>query len=206
MRDLDPTARHFTLLGLQWKDVGTAEPTEGRQLANAELAAALASKTTNTARLMKVFGDLDRNGNGSLSLEEFTPFAKIAHHSDSDDDDSVHGKDVQEFFNHVDTNSDGAISDSEFLAFFRQALECEDLDILGDAEQEELEQLLQKHDAMSQIQLTQEEVDAFGLTDLRSTDFVETGGRYFQPAASSAQSLIAETKQLLGRIINTVVV
>jgi hypothetical protein len=39
------------------------------------------------------------------------------------------------------------------------------------------------------MQFTQEDVDAFGLTDLRSTDFVQAGGRYFQPAASSAQIL-----------------
>ena len=39
------------------------------------------------------------------------------------------------------------------------------------------------------IRFAEEEVDAFGLADLRSTDFIEAGGRYFQPAASSAQIL-----------------
>ena len=39
------------------------------------------------------------------------------------------------------------------------------------------------------MQFAQEELDAFGFTDLRSTDFVEAGGRYFRPAASRAQIL-----------------
>ena len=39
------------------------------------------------------------------------------------------------------------------------------------------------------MQFAQEDVDAFGFTDLRSTDFIEAGGRYFQPAASRAQIL-----------------
>ena len=43
--------------------------------------------------------------------------------------------------------------------------------------------------SVDRMQFAQEELDAFGFTDLRSTDFVETGGRYFQPAASRAQIL-----------------
>ena len=80
----DPAAPDFTH-GLEWQDVGAAEPAEGRRLANAELQDALASKLA--------------------------------------------------------------------------------------------------------MQFAQEELDAFGFTDLRSTDFVEAGGRYFQPAASRAQIL-----------------
>ena len=82
----DPAAPHFTL-GLQWHDVGGAEPKEGRRLANAKLQDAL----------HKLEGDV--------------------------------------------------------------------------------------------IRFAEEEMDAFDFTDLRSTDFIEAGGRYFQPAASSAQML-----------------
>ena len=39
------------------------------------------------------------------------------------------------------------------------------------------------------MRFAQEDVDAFDFTDLRSKDFIEAGGRYFQPAASSAQIL-----------------
>ena len=80
----DPTAPDFTL-GLEWQDVGAAEPAEGRRLTNAKLQDALASKMA--------------------------------------------------------------------------------------------------------MQFAQEELDAFRFTDLRSTDFVEAGGRYFRPAASRAQIL-----------------
>jgi len=43
--------------------------------------------------------------------------------------------------------------------------------------------------SVDRMQFAQEELDAFGFTDLRSTDFVEAGGRYFRPAASRAQIL-----------------
>ena len=43
--------------------------------------------------------------------------------------------------------------------------------------------------SVDRMQFAQEELDAFGFTDLRSTDFVEAGGRYFRPAASRAQML-----------------
>jgi hypothetical protein len=63
-------------LGSKWQAVRDTQPTEGRQLTNSMLADALASKTTNTARFTKVFHGLDRNRDGALSLEEFTPLAQ----------------------------------------------------------------------------------------------------------------------------------
>jgi hypothetical protein len=39
------------------------------------------------------------------------------------------------------------------------------------------------------IDFTKEDLDSFGVTDLRSTDFIEAGGSYFKPTASTAQLL-----------------
>ena len=106
---------------------------------------------TNTARLSEAFVGLDRDGDGVLSLAEFTPLAKAMGFSEEN---------VQQVFSHIDTDSNGVVSESEFHAFFRQALGCErereyllvlnsatwtphDLDGLGDEAQKKLEQLLQ---------------------------------------------------------------
>ena len=34
---------------------------------------------------------------------------------------------------------------------------------------------------------TKEDLDSFGVTDMRSTDFIEAGGSYFKPTSSTAQ-------------------
>ena len=39
------------------------------------------------------------------------------------------------------------------------------------------------------VDFTKENWDIFGITDLRSTDFIEAGGSYFKPIASTAQIL-----------------
>ena len=91
--DVDPTAH-----GLQWQDVGTTEPTEGRRLANAKLQDAL----------QKLKGDV--------------------------------------------------------------------------------------------MQFVQEDVATFGFTDLRGTDFIEAGGRYWQPTASTHKGTLIEIKQRQQRL------
>ena len=83
-----------------------------------------ADDTTNTARLSEAFVDLDRDGDGVLSISEFAPLAKAVGADGADA--------VQEIFNQLDTHGNGVISESEFLAFSRQTLECDDLDGLGD--------------------------------------------------------------------------
>ncbi len=90
---------------------------------------------TNTARLSGAFRDLDRNGDGVLSLAEFTPLAKTM---GADGDEAV-----QEMFDELDTDSNGVISECEFLAFFRQAFGSDDLDGLGDEAQGGMQRLLQ---------------------------------------------------------------
>jgi hypothetical protein len=39
------------------------------------------------------------------------------------------------------------------------------------------------------VDFTKEDLDKFGITDLRSTDFIEAGGSYFKPLASPAEIL-----------------
>jgi hypothetical protein len=39
------------------------------------------------------------------------------------------------------------------------------------------------------VDFTKEDLDKFGITDLRSTDFIEAGGSYFKPLASPADVL-----------------
>ena len=39
------------------------------------------------------------------------------------------------------------------------------------------------------VDFTKEDLDKFGITDLRSTDFIEAGGSYFKPLASTAEIL-----------------
>ena len=58
-----------------------------------------------------------------LSILEFTPLAKAVGADGADA--------VQEIFNQLDTHGNGVISESEFLTFSRQTLECDDLDGLG---------------------------------------------------------------------------
>jgi hypothetical protein len=90
---------------------------------------------TNTARLSGAFRDLDRDGDGVLSLAEFTPLAKTM---GADGDEAV-----QEMFDELDTDSNGVISEGEFLAFFRHAFGSDDLDGLGDEAQWGMQRLLQ---------------------------------------------------------------
>lgn len=90
---------------------------------------------TNTARLSEAFRALDRDGDGVLSLAEFTPLAKTM---GADGDDAV-----QEMFNELDTDSNGVISEGKFLAFFRHAFGEDDLDGLGEEAREGMQRLLQ---------------------------------------------------------------
>jgi len=170
-------------LGSKWQAVGDTQPTEGRQLTNSMLADALASKTTNTARLTKVFHELDRNRDGALSLEEFTPLVKAM---------GVEEEAVQPIFSDIDTGSNGGISKSEFLAYFRQNCGGDDLDILSDDEMQHfLDELFKKFKMTKVVDFTftKEDLDKFGIIDLRSTDFIEASGSYFKPIASSAEIL-----------------
>jgi len=43
--------------------------------------------------------------------------------------------------------------------------------------------------AAEEQDFTKEDLDKFGITDLRSTDFIEAGGSYFKPLASTAEIL-----------------
>jgi len=111
---------------------------------------------TNTARLSEAFGDLDRDGDGVLSLAEFTPLAKAVGADGADA--------VQEMFNDLDTHSNGVISESEFFAFFRHCLECDDLDGLGDDAQEGLYRLLHiLHMIKDPYECTWQDGDVIGL-------------------------------------------
>ena len=89
---------------------------------------------TNTARLSEAFIGLDCDGDGVLSLDEFTPLAKTVGAEEDED--------VKDLFNSLDSDGDGAVSESDFVAFFRQEFECDDLDGLADEAQEALQQLL----------------------------------------------------------------
>ena len=105
----------------------------------------VAHVVSNTGRLRQMFRDLDRDRDGSISIQECTPFSKAL---DTDG--------VEEFFNYLDTNSDRTVCESEFLAFFRQL--GGDLDNLDDAGEQELQELLQKlNDDALQAHFTQEE-------------------------------------------------
>jgi hypothetical protein len=87
---------------------------------------------TNTARMSESFGDLDRDGDGVLSLAEFTPLAKAL---------GLPEEHVQSYFSHTDKDSNGVISESELLAFWHQVLGCDDVDRLGEEETQKLQQL-----------------------------------------------------------------
>ena len=102
----------------------------------------VAQVVSNTARLVQAFDDLDRDRDGSISLQECTPLANAV---------DVNGE--EEFFKYLDKNSDRTICESEFLAFFRQL--GSDLDNLDDAGKQELQELLQKlQDVALQAQFT----------------------------------------------------
>jgi hypothetical protein len=119
---------------------------------NSMLADALASKTTNTARLTKVFHDLDRNRDGALSLEEFTPLSKAMR---------IPEEHVQSTFSHIDTDSNCVISESELLAFFRQAHRCNDFDVMSDDEQQILDGVFKKLKVAKVVDFTKEDLDKF---------------------------------------------
>jgi len=90
---------------------------------------------TNTEKLTEVFGDLDRDGKGSLSLEELTPFAKAM---------NVTKEKTKALFDDIDKDQNGIVSQDEFLEFFIKVFECTDLNKLGEEKQKSLQQLLQK--------------------------------------------------------------
>jgi len=156
----DPIAPHFTL-GLRWENVGAAEPKEGRRLANTQLTAAFESKM---AMLVVEKG---------CRVRATTTFTSEM---------------VIEGAREVPKDALGSVT----------------MIIDGDAYVEFQgigTHLVYKHNfgnisvvlpcgsCVDRMQFAQEDVDAFGFADLRSTDFVEAGGRFFQPAASSAQIL-----------------
>ena len=154
----DPTTPHFTR-GLQWQDVGAAEPAEGRRLANAKLQDALASKM-----VMLVV----KEGCRVRATKTFN----------SDSERKEVPKDTLGSVTEIDEDG-GANIDFEGIGAHRVLKEN-----FGN-----VSVVLSCGSCADRMQFTQEDVDAFGLTDLRSTDFVQAGGRYFQPAASSAQIL-----------------
>ena len=145
----------------------------------------MARKTTTTARLTNVFHDLDRNRDGALSLEEFTPLSKAMR---------IPEEAVQPIFGHIDTDSNGVISESELLAFFRhrcndfEAHRCNDFDVMSDDQQQTLDGVFKNLKAHV-VDFTKEDLDKFGITDLRSTDFIKASGSYFKPLASTAEIL-----------------
>ena len=95
---------------------------------------------TNTEQVTALFAGLDSNSDGMLFLDEFKPFAEACGAAD----------DVQQLFNQVDTDQEGAVSASQFLAFFQQALaDGKDLDDLDDERQESLDDILQKLQGLS---------------------------------------------------------
>ena len=154
----DPTANDFTL-GLEWQDVGAAEPAEGRRLANAELQDALASKMA-----MLVV----KEGCRVRAAKTFNS-------------DSRHKKEVPK-------DTLGSVTEIDkgdaFIDFEGVGVGWVLKENFGN-----ISVVLSCGSSVDRMQFAQEELDAFGFTDLRSTDFVEAGGRYFRPAASRAQIL-----------------
>jgi len=90
---------------------------------------------TNTASLLETFAGLDLDGDGLLSLEEFTPLANMW---GAEDDTAI----VQAVLAQLDSDGNGAISENEFLGFFRQALQTDDLDGLADEMQEGMQEMI----------------------------------------------------------------
>jgi len=72
-----------------------------------------------------LFGHLDVNMDGTLSVEEFMPFAK------QQGVEVVDQAALQAFFNLFDTNKDGVVSPREFFAWF--ANKQEDKEVIADA-------------------------------------------------------------------------
>ena len=156
----DPTAPDFTL-GLEWQDVGAAEPAEGRRLANAKLQDALASKMA-----MLVV----KEGCRVRATATFTP------------DGSGGAKEVpKDALGSVSKINEDGDANIDFEGVGKQLVKQRNFGNIS--------VVLSCGSSVDRMQFAQEELDAFGFTDLRSTDFVEAGGRYFRPAASRAQIL-----------------
>ena len=156
----DPTAPDFTL-GLEWQDVGAAEPAEGRRLANAELQDALAQKMA-----MLVV----KEGCSVRATATFTP------------DGSGGAKEVpKDALGSVSKINEDGDANIDFEGVGEQWVKQRNFGNIS--------VVLSCGSSVDRMQFAQEELDAFGFTDLRSTDFVEAGGRYFRPAASRAQIL-----------------
>ena len=60
---------------------------------------------------------------------------------------------------------------------------------MSDESQHGLDELFKKFKVTKVVDFTKEDLDKFGITDLRSTDFIEAGGSYFKPLASPAEIL-----------------
>ena len=171
----DPTAPHFTR-GLQWEDVG-AEPKEGRRLASAKLQDALANK-------MAMF--VVKQG---CRVRATATFENIFHPSFFQRETKEVPKGTLGIVTKIDEDGDYDDAHVRFQKYKEPGSIFAKIDFEGIGAQWVSKSRFNEVLVVTQIHFTQEELDAFDFTDLRSTDIVEAGGRYFHPAASSAQIL-----------------
>jgi hypothetical protein len=134
-----------TTLGLKWQGVGDTQPTEGRQLTNSMLAAALASKT---------------------AAAEEQQLTKVVEFTKEDlDSFDVTGLRSTDFMEAGGSYFKPTASTAQIL----------DNPRLADA-------------LMHKTEFTQQEWDAFGVHDLGMHHFVKSGDSYFRPAGTEAQA------------------
>jgi hypothetical protein len=182
-------------LGLKWQAVGDTQPTEGRQLTNSTLARKLARKTAVAARQQqtKSVSFTDTEGDRStLKIDDATHFL------------SWHAQGRCFLVRDLEFRS-GVIRAPEHSALTARLVDpapgpardrlLRDIAIMSrsaggvglvgfpiDAHPmmiDDDEQSLKDH----VVDFTKEDLDLFGITDLRSTDFIKAGGAYFKPLA-----------------------
>uniref|UniRef100_A0A0D9ZUL3 GTP diphosphokinase n=1 Tax=Oryza glumipatula TaxID=40148 RepID=A0A0D9ZUL3_9ORYZ len=130
-------------------DPGEAKRLKAIMLAAAELAAMRlrdlpASDQGDSNCTNRAFCQLDKNGDGRISIEELTEVME---------DLGAGGKDAKELMHLLDANSDGSLSSDEFEAFQRQIELMRSLDDKDDRYRKILKEKLQTIDSAGLIQV-----------------------------------------------------
>ncbi len=162
-------------VGLKWQPVGDTQPTEGRLLTNSKLADALASKTSEAEEQQSKsvsFTDTE-GGISTLKLDDETRF--LSWHAQ--------GQCFLERIRVLEFLPSGVIRAPEHSLLTARHVDPAP----GPARDRLLRDIASMSLSAGGVQLvgffdfTKEDLDKFGITDLRSTDFIKAGGSYFKP-------------------------
>ena len=204
-----PTRSKKPALGLKWEKIGKVSGKEreklalqGKELSNSKLATTLQSRTEFTIEEWKTFGIKDLGKNSFIQSGDvyFKPAARLDYVQSYLDAQSMKMSEPE--YRDLCGQSLVVSQERDTLASDNAALGLK-WEMVGEArpwQGEELSNLALATALQSRREFKLEEWKAFGITDLRSDSFIQSGNVYFKPADALVTAIAAIDKKVTSKL------